>query len=247
MRRGDCSIALPPTLILKVHRRSRHARRCAAARQPSTPGRLAADHYAPAAVQAGHAGVSMRRAGGRTPGHATHRNCRQKPHGRGARLPWLEGSVGRALDLAAGGGARDSYREIVLSTLAADFPVSTCRGSMRWDERAGVRGKRSGKDGLPPACIGADVLVVFARIDPGRMPLGRSGAGRSGRPGKSQALMAASVGAAAALRNGLPGLWEKLGRLPASPARRALNLDHAQAGAQMVTAIPRTARGVTRP
>ncbi|MEM8949737.1 MAG: DNA polymerase III subunit delta' [Pseudomonadota bacterium] len=140
----------------------------------------------------------------------------------GARAPIIamaRGSIGRALELASGEWL-DTYRK-VLTTLAADP-----KDPLAIDDLASTLAKWSAKDGFP--AVMDLIQTVFGRIL-------AAATDRLDVPLFSDELEAVKRLAA---RQGLDrwgGLWEKIGRL--SAAVDGVNLDHAQALAQILSAM----------
>ena len=142
------------------------------------------------------------------------------------------GSIGRALELASGDWL-DTYKKVV-TTLAADPP-----DALAIDDLASALAKWSAKDGFP---VVMDLIqTVFGRIV-------ATETGRVGSPlfaGEESSLSSLTT------RQGLDrwgGLWEKIGRL--SAAVDGVNLDHAQALAQILSAManpPEPVLPFTRP
>ncbi|MGI9452817.1 MAG: DNA polymerase III subunit delta', partial [Geminicoccaceae bacterium] len=129
------------------------------------------------------------------------------------------GSLGRALELASGEWLQ-SY-ERVLRALAAD-PIDR----LAQDDLATSLAKQSAKDGFP------SVIDLIQTI------LGRIAAQATDRLGSALFKDEAEVIRRLVARQPLDrwaSLWEKIGRL--SAAVDGLNLDHAQALAQILTAI----------
>ncbi|MDH3663292.1 MAG: DNA polymerase III subunit delta' [Alphaproteobacteria bacterium] len=134
-------------------------------------------------------------------------------------IAMARGSLGRALELA-GGDWLNTYEKVV-TTLAADPP-----DALALDELASALAKWSAKDGFP--AVMDLIQTVFGRI-------AAHATDRGGPPlfvGEESSL------SRLATRQGLDrwgGLWEKVGRL--SAAVDGLNLDHAQALAQILSAM----------
>jgi DNA polymerase-3 subunit delta' len=131
-----------------------------------------------------------------------------------------KGSIGRALELAGGEWVR--VYENVLTTIAADKP-----DALAIDDLALSLAKWSAKDGFPAVL---DLLqTVFGRVI----------AHATDRGGPPLFAGEAELGARLAARHQRldrwAALWEKIGRL--SAAVDGLNLDHAQALAQILSAM----------
>ncbi len=146
-------------------------------------------------------------------------------------IAMAKGSIGRALELASGEWLQ--IYEKVLTTIAAD-PAD----ALAIDDLASTLGKWSAKEGFP---VAVDLLqTVFGRIVADAT--GRSGpalfAGEAEHLGRLATQGLDRWGA----------LWEKIGRL--SAAVDGINLDHAQALAQILSAMadpPEAALPFVRP
>lgn len=142
-----------------------------------------------------------------------------------------KGSLGRALELA--GGAWLELYEKILTAIAADPP-----DALALEDLASALARQSGKEGFPYVL---DILqTVFGRIV-------AEGTDRRGTP-----LFAGEESCLSRLAtqrlDRWAGLWEKTGRL--SAAVDGLNLDHAQALAQILSAManpPKAALPFTQP
>lgn len=132
-----------------------------------------------------------------------------------------KGSIGRALELA-GGEWLDIYKK-VLTTVAADPP-----DALALDDLASALAKWSAKDGFP--AVMDLIQTIFGRIIAAATDRGGPPLFDGEQPSLSRL----------ATRQGLDrwgGLWEKIGRL--SAAVDGVNLDHAQALAQILSAMAR--------
>ena len=140
------------------------------------------------------------------------------PEKRAPIMAMAKGSIGRALELASGNWLQ-TY-ETVLTTIAADPP-----DALAIDDLALTLAKWSAKDGFP---VVVDLLqAIFSRVvaeatDRGGPPLFVNEAEYLGRLA-TQGL------------DRWGALWEKIGRL--SAAVDGINLDHAQALAQILSAM----------
>ena len=142
-----------------------------------------------------------------------------------------KGSIGRALEVASGEWL-DTYKK-VLTTIAADPP-----DPLAIEDLASMLAKWSAKDGFP-AVIDL-IQTVFGRIV--------AHATDRDVPPCSRAKSRACRGSRPARVDRWAGLWEKIGRL--SAAVDGVNLDHAQALAQILSAMadpPEPALPFTRP
>ena len=143
-----------------------------------------------------------------------------------------KGSIGRALELASGEWLK-TYKKL-LETLAADPP-----DALALDDLASALGKWSAKEGFP--AVMDLIQAVFGRVvahvtDRGSASLFVDEAEHLGRLAARQPL------------DRWGALWEKTGRL--SAAVDGVNLDHAQALAQILSAMadpPEPALPFTRP
>ncbi|MGH1483268.1 MAG: DNA polymerase III subunit delta' [Geminicoccales bacterium] len=142
---------------------------------------------------------------------------------RAAIVALAEGSLGRALDLAASDWL--STYEKVVRTIAADPP-----GALDLEDLAAALAKQSTKDGFLRTL---DLLqTVFGRVV-------AQATGRLDTPLFSDELEAVKrLAARHQPLDCLASLWEKIGRL--SAAVDGLNLDHTQALAQILTAMAAT-------
>jgi DNA polymerase-3 subunit delta' len=148
-------------------------------------------------------------------------------------ITMAKGSIGRALELASGEWLQ-TY-EKVLTTIAADPP-----DALAIDDLASALAKISGKEGFP--AVMDLIQAVFGRIVAAETD-------RLDAPLFSDELE--TVKRLAARQQGLDrwgALWEKIGRL--SAAVDGINLDHAQALAQILSAMstpPEAALPFVRP
>ena len=144
----------------------------------------------------------------------------------------VNGSIGRALEIASGDWLK-AYENVV-KTLAAERP-----DSLAIDDLATALAKWSAKEGFP-AVIDL-IQTVFGRIV----------AEATNRSTSSLFVNEAEHLGRLAARQGLDrwaAMWEKIGRL--SAAVDGVNLDHAQALAQILSAMarpPKEALPFTRP